>query len=33
MIISLLEWLSNPLQLNPVLTLTASFIWGILSIF
>ena len=32
MIRTIFEWLSNALQLNPIIALTASFIWGILSI-
>ena len=32
MIRTMLEWLSNSLQLNPIIALTASFIWGIFSI-
>ncbi|GAF77055.1 unnamed protein product [marine sediment metagenome] len=32
MIRTIFEWLSNSLQLNPIIALTASFIWGICSI-
>lgn len=32
MIRTIFEWLSNSLQLNPIIALTASFIWGIFSI-
>ena len=32
MIRIIFEWLSNSLQLNPIIALAASFIWGILSI-
>jgi len=32
MIRTIFEWLSNALQLNPIIALTASFIWGIFSI-
>ena len=32
MIRIIFEWLSNSLQLNPIIALTASFIWGIFSI-
>ena len=32
MITNIFEWLSNSLQLNPMIALTVSFIWGIFSI-
>ncbi|GAI54215.1 unnamed protein product, partial [marine sediment metagenome] len=32
MIRTIFEWLSNSPQLNPIIALTASFIWGICSI-
>ena len=32
MITTIFEWLSNSIQLNPILAITASLIWGILSI-
>ncbi len=32
MITTIFEWLSNSIQLNPILALTASLVWGMLSI-